>query len=134
MNRITAVMILGLIFALFATQAMAFTWTVRVPNDGTVPFATIQIMCNSSTGSSGWVYVNRGNTYTWTAPYNEPLTVVEGMDKVGSTQLYSRTCAGTDFMTGYNAVKCSNDVKVKVCPKVSNPSPVINYHYGFCPE
>lgn len=108
-------------------QSHAFHWKVRMPKD--VPYAR----CTINMFAGGYykqVILQTGESTTWEAPNNTPLTDISGWgtDILGnvSPRFMNRTCAGADYDLSAFAVKCSYDVSVKVCLKPTG--------YGFCPD
>ncbi|SJZ98959.1 hypothetical protein SAMN02745119_02242 [Trichlorobacter thiogenes] len=113
-----------------------YQWKVQLPSD--LPFDHYTITMQAG-GTTNTVVLQRGQIYTWTAPYNTPLMTIEGwrVDKYNNRiYLAGRTCAGTDYVQGLNFVECKYSVSVRVCPKPSiPPDPVLeNVKYGFCPN
>ena len=123
---------------LTSTPAISGTWKVRLPADA--PFASCSIAFENNGGSDrGDTTISRGGSMgTWGT--KNPLSYVHGTCTEGSgyspTQIQGRTCTGIDFQSGVaGGIKCDIDVlKLKICPKVSNPKAYSDYHYGFCPE
>jgi hypothetical protein len=138
----TAALLLGLAptvsdhtHAIQITLPNVYQWKVRMPND--IPFESCTIIMRAG-GPEKNVVLQRGQSYTWTAPYNTPLTVIDGWrfdENKNRIMLISRTCAGTDFERGAEAVDCSYSVSLKICAKTSvTPDHIFGVKYGFCPE
>lgn len=51
-----------------------------------------------------------------------------------NVKLMSRTCDGKDWTSSITPAPCTQDIRLKICAKVSNPFYGADYHYGFCPE
>lgn len=140
---VTAALFLGLA-ATTADQAAAFQiplsnvyyWKVFMPAD--LPFESCTVRMSAG-GNVKDVVLQRGQTYIWTAPYDTPLIDIRGWRyDANRNKLYlvGRTCAGTDYQQGFNAVECKHNVSVRICAKPAvPPDPVLeSMKYGFCPD
>ena len=122
---------------LTSTPAISGTWKVHAPSD--LPFMNCFIMFENNGGSdTGDATISPGGTGTWGT--KTALSYIHGRCTKGSgyspVQVQGRTCTGIDYQSGVaGGIRCSIDVlKLKICPKVSNPSTDHDYQYGFCPE
>ena len=114
------------------TSPPTYRWTVRVPSDVKFQEAHVYFYADNCKKWSREKTIKKGGSYTWES--DKPFCEVGGNYGYGLVHQY---CNGADnkwVASCQGVTSCAYDIKVKICPKVQNPTGFNGLEYGFCPD